>query len=70
MESTKNIYTVPFGELPQEAQTDIIVGKLRDIIRHNLLRELAEDILSGENSLLKQAQKEVYTIDGNYIDEI
>lgn len=70
MKNTKQIYTVQFEELPQEIQTDIIVGKLMDIIRQGLLQELAEDILSGENSLLEQAKRELYTLDGNYIDEI
>lgn len=70
MKNTKQIYTVQFEELPQEIQTDIIVGKLMDITRQGLLQELAEDILSGENSLLEQAKGELYTLDGNYIDEI
>lgn len=60
----------PFRDLPQEVQEEIIHSKLQDIIRQGLLQELAEDILSGENSLLEQAKGELYTLDGNYIDEI
>lgn len=59
-----------FSELPEEIQADIIHGKLRDTVRQGLLYNLALDMVEGQNSLLEQAENELYTIDGTYMDEL
>jgi hypothetical protein len=59
-----------FNELPQEVQLDIIKGKLLDIYRQGLIRELAIDILYKQNNIVYQCQKELYDINGNFIKEV
>lgn len=59
-----------FNELPQEVQIDIIKGKLLDIYRQGLIRELAIEILYRQNNIICQCQNELYDIDGNFIKEV
>lgn len=59
-----------FNELPQEVQIDIIKGKLLDIYRQGLIRELAIDILYKQNNIVYQCQNELYTLDGTFIKEV
>lgn len=59
-----------FNELPQEVQIDIIKGKLLDIYRQGLIRELAIDILYKQNNIVYQCQNELYDINGNFIKEV
>lgn len=59
-----------FNELPQEVQIDIIKGKLLDIYRQGLIRELAIDILYKQNNIVYQCQNELHDINGNFIKEV
>ena len=59
-----------FKELPQKVQIDIIEGKLLDIYRQGLIRELAIDILYKQNNIVYQCQNELYTHNGNFIKEV
>lgn len=59
-----------FNELPQEVQIDIVKGKLLDIYRQGLIRELAIDILYKQNNIVYQCQNELYDINGNFIKEV
>lgn len=59
-----------FNELPQEVQIDIIKGKLLDIYRQGLIRELAIEILYRQNNIIYQCQNGLYDIDGNFIKEV
>lgn len=59
-----------FNELPQKVQINIIKGKLLDIYRQGLIRELAIDILYKQNNIVYQCQNELYTHNGNFIKEV
>lgn len=59
-----------FNELPQEVQIDIIKGKLLDIYRQGLIKELAIDILYKQNNIVHQCENEFYTLDGTFIKEV
>lgn len=59
-----------FDELPQKVQIDIVEGKLLDIYRQGLIRELAIDILYKQNNIVYQCQNELYTHNGNFIKEV
>lgn len=59
-----------FHELPQAVQIDIIQGKLLDIYRQGLIRELAIDILYQQKNIIYQCEKELYTLDGTFIKEV
>lgn len=59
-----------FNELPQKVQIDIVEGKLLDIYRQGLIRELAIDILYKQNNIVYQCQNELYTHNGNFIKEV
>lgn len=59
-----------FNELPQKVQIDIVEGKLLDIYRQGLIRELATDILYKQNNIVYQCQNELYTHNGNFIKEV
>lgn len=59
-----------FSELPQKVQINIIKGKLLDIYRQGLIRELAIDILYKQNNIVYQCQNELYTHDGNFMKEV
>ena len=59
-----------FHQLPQTVQIQIIKGKLLDIYRQALIRELAIDILYQQKNIIYQCEKELYTLDGNFIKEV
>lgn len=59
-----------FHELPQAVQIDIIQGKLLDIYRQGLIKELAIDILYQQKNIIYQCENELYTLDGNFIKEV
>lgn len=59
-----------FHKLPQEVQIEIIKGKLLDIYRQGLIRELAIEILYQQKNIVHQCENELYTIDGNFIKEV
>ena len=59
-----------FHELPQAVQFDIVKGKLLDIYRQGLIRELAIDILYQQKNIIYQCENELYTHDGNFIKEV
>ena len=59
-----------FHELPQAVQIDIIKGKLLDIYRQGLIRELAMDILFQHKNIIYQCENELYTLDGTFIKEV
>nr|DAJ57333.1 MAG TPA: hypothetical protein [Caudoviricetes sp.] len=59
-----------FHELPQAVQIDIIQGKLLDIYRQGLIKELAIDILYQQKNIIYQCENELYTHDGNFIKEV
>lgn len=59
-----------FHELPQEIQLNIIDGKLLDIYRQDLTRELAIDILYQQKNIIYQCENELYTLDGTFIKEV
>lgn len=59
-----------FHELPQEIQINIIKGKLLDIYRQDLIRELAIDILYQQKNIIYQCENELYTLDGTFIKEV
>lgn len=59
-----------FHQLPQAVQLNIIQGKLLDIYRQGLTRELAIEILYQQNNIICQCENELYTIDGNFIKEV
>lgn len=59
-----------FHQLPQTVQIQIIKGKLLDIYRQGLIRELAIDILYQQKNIIYQCEKELYTLDGNFIKEV
>lgn len=59
-----------FHELPQAVQIDIIHGKLLDIYRQGLIKELAIDILYQQKNIIYQCENELYTHDGNFIKEV
>ena len=59
-----------FHELPQAVQIDIIKGKLVDIYRQGLIKELAIDILYKQNNIVYQCENELYTLDGTFIKEV
>lgn len=59
-----------FHELPQEVQIDIVKGKLLDIYRQGLIRELAIDILYQQKNIIYQCQNELYTHNGTFIKEV
>lgn len=59
-----------FHELPQAVQIEIIKGKLLDIYRQGLIKELAIDILSQQKNIIYQCENELYTHDGNFIKEV
>ena len=68
LKEVKQMYK--FKELPQKVQIDIIEGKLLDIYRQGLIRELAIDILYKQNNIVYQCQNELYTHNGNFIKEV
>lgn len=59
-----------FHELPQAVQIDIVKGKLLDIYRQGLIKELAIDILYQQKNIIYQCENELYTHDGNFIKEV
>jgi hypothetical protein len=59
-----------FHELPQAVQVQIIQGKLLDIYRQGLIRELAMDILYQHKNIIYQCENELYTLDGTFIKEV
>lgn len=59
-----------FDELPQAVQIEIIKGKLLDIYRQGLIRELAINILYQQKNIIYQCENELYTLDGTFIKEI
>lgn len=59
-----------FHELPQAVQIEIIKGKLLDIYRQGLIKELAIDILYKQNNIVYQCENELYTLDGTFIKEV
>lgn len=59
-----------FHELPRITQIDIIHGKLLDVYRQGLIRELAIDILFKQNNILYQCENELYDKQGNFIKEV
>nr|DAO21794.1 MAG TPA: hypothetical protein [Caudoviricetes sp.] len=59
-----------FHELSQAVQINIIQGKLLDIYRQGLIRELAIDILYQQKNIIYQCENELYTHDGNFIKEV
>ena len=59
-----------FHELPQAVQIDIIKGKLLDLYRQGLIKELAIDILYKQNNIVYQCENELYTLDGTFIKEV
>jgi hypothetical protein len=59
-----------FHELPQAVQINIIQGKLLDIYRQGLMKELAIDILYQQNNIVYQCQNGLYDIQGNFIKEV
>lgn len=60
-----------FNELDESVQVDIIYNKLLDIQRMNLLYELSEYIIDNDIDLFDgQIEKELYDIDGVFIDEV
>ena len=70
MKNTNRINALPFNELPRGVQDEIIYSKLKDIIRQGLLYNLALDITDGQNTILEQAQGELYTLSGEYVGDI
>nr|DAU72537.1 MAG TPA: hypothetical protein [Caudoviricetes sp.] len=68
LKEVRNMYK--FHELPQAVQIDIIKGKLLDIYRQGLIRELAIDILYKQNNIVYQCENELYTLDGTFIKEV
>lgn len=59
-----------FHELPQAVQIDILKGKLLDIYRQGLIKELAIDILYKQNNIIYQCENELYDLQGNFIKEV
>lgn len=59
-----------FHELPQAVQIEIVKGKLLDIYRQGLIRELAIEILYQQKNIIYQCEKELYTLDGTFIKEV
>ena len=59
-----------FHELPQVIQIEIVKGKLLDIYRQGLIRELAIDVLYQQKNIIYQCENELYTHDGNFIKEV
>lgn len=59
-----------FYELPKEVQIQIIQGKLLDIYRQGLTRELAIEILYNHKNIIYQCENELYTLDGTFIKEV
>ncbi len=70
MNTQKKVNVFRFKDFPQEMQAEIIGDKLRDLFRQGLYYELALSMVEGENTLIKQAEKELYTIDGVYVGEL
>ena len=68
LKEVRNMYK--FHELPQAVQIDIIKGKLLDIYRQGLIRELAMDILFQHKNIIYQCENELYTLDGTFIKEV
>lgn len=56
-----------FHELPQAVQIEIVKGKLLDIYRQGLIKELAIDILYQQKNIIYQCENELYTLDGTFI---
>lgn len=61
--------TYKFNELPQTVQINIVKGKLLDIYRQGLIKELAIELLYQQNNIVCQCENELYDIDGNFIKE-
>ena len=59
-----------FHELPQAVQIEIIKGKLLDIYRQGLIKELAIDILYQQKNIIYQCENELYDLQGNFIKEV
>lgn len=59
-----------FHELPQAVQIDIIQGKLLDIYRQGLVKELAIEILYQQKNIIYQCENELYDLQGNFIKEV
>lgn len=59
-----------FHELPQAVQVQIIQGKLLDIYRQGLIRELAMDILYQHKNIIYQCENGLYAFDGTFIKEV
>jgi hypothetical protein len=68
LKEVRNMYK--FHELPQAVQVQIIQGKLLDIYRQGLIRELAMDILYQHKNIIYQCENELYTLDGTFIKEV
>lgn len=68
LKGDRNMYK--FHELPQAVQIDIIKGKLLDLYRQGLIKELAIDILYKQNNIVYQCENELYTLDGTFIKEV
>lgn len=66
----KGVKMYKFNELPQEVQIEIVKGKLLDIYRQGLTKELAIDMLYQQNNIVYQCQNELYTLDGTFIKEV
>lgn len=59
-----------FHELPQAVQISIIQGKLLDIYRQGLTKELAIEILYQQKNIIYQCENELYDLQGNFIKEV
>lgn len=59
-----------FKDFTKEMQAEIIGDKLRDLFRQGLYYELALSMVEGDNTLIEQAEKELYTVNGVYMGEV